>query len=876
MQYLSTDAIRDRFQKFFLERGHHRLPSYPLVPINDNSLLLINSGMAPMKPYFTGQQIPPSKRVVTCQKCIRTNDIDEVGTDERHGSFFEMLGNFSFGDYFKKEIIPWAWEFLTVVMEVPKEKLYISVYEEDDEAYDIWLNDVGIPAERIYRLGKEDNFWEVGNGVGPCGPCSEIHFDRGVEFGCGKDTCAVGCDCDRFMEIWNLVFTQFNQTEDGRYEPLEQKNIDTGMGLERMAIVMQRAKGIFDIDTSKGIKDTVKALANENAPEKSLNIITDHIRSCVFMASDGVLPTNEGRGYVLRRLLRRAVRHGRLAGIQGAFVGGVIEKVIETYKDAYAALGEKEQHILLSLTAEEQRFLETIEVGLNLLQKYTDALKENGQTVLSGADAFKLYDTYGFPPEVTKEILENAGFTMDTEGFEAEMNTQRERARNARVKTDYMGAEKTTFHEIPAGLATEFFGYTESETEAEVLAIVADGQVTDKAEQGQSVGLVLSKTVLYAESGGQKGDSGQVRANGLRVTITDCKKVAGNNTAHIGVIDKGTISVGDKVYVSYDQPTRAATMRNHSATHLLQKALREVLGGHVEQAGSDVSSARLRFDFTNFAPLTQDERDKVEALVNEHILDALNVSIAEVSLDEARRQGAMALFGEKYGDTVRMVNMGGWSVELCGGTHVNSTAQIGVFKLMSETGVSSGVRRIEAVTGAEALRVYKEAEAQLNAAALAAKTPADKLAERVAALVAENKQLKKDIAKQSSGAADGNTAEELFKQAEVINGMTVVIAKRDDTGTDALRELADQIKNRLTSGVLFLCAVNDGAVSFIASATDDAVKKGINCGKLVKEAAVICGGNGGGRPNHAQAGGKDASKADEALAQVKQSIETIF
>jgi len=868
MQFLTVNQIRDKFLDFFVQRKHFQLPSYPLVPQGDKSLLLINAGMTPMKPFFTGQEKPPAPRVATCQKCIRTIDIDEVGKDARHGSFFEMLGNFSFGDYFKKEVIPWAWEFLTKEMQLPIEKLLISVYEEDDEAYDIWHKDMGIPAEKIYRFDKSENFWE--HGVGPCGPCSEIHFDRGEAFSCGKANCALGCDCDRFMEIWNLVFIQLEKLEDGSYIPLKFTGIDTGMGLERISIIMQEAESFFEIDNVKTICNKVKELAKITNPTKeqrvSVNIIADHIRSVVFLASDGVLPSNESRGYVLRRLLRRAVRHGKALGLS-QFVNQVAQTVIDAHSHAYPALQEKSSHILQVLGAEESRFLEKLDTGMNLLQKHIDSLKSAGQAKLSGADAFKLYDTFGFPPDLTREILEDNGLEWDEDGFQTEMQDQKNRARAARGVSTYMGADETVYHKLPPNMQTEFCGYEENTCQAKILALIANGEIIQEAKTGQEVAIVLDKTPFYAAGGGQKGDSGNIAG----ATITDCITVAGNNTAHVGKVKEGVLRVGETVTAAIDTGRRRNIMCNHSATHLLQRALRDVLGDHIEQAGSEVTADRLRFDFTHFSPLTTEEKNKIETLVNERIWANALIEVTLTTPDEARKSGATALFGEKYGDTVRMIKMGDFSVELCGGTHLTATQQIGIFKLLSETGIASGVRRIEAVTGYTATKLYREAAATLTEAADICRVKPCEVVAKITGILAENKDLKKAVTHaqaETSGKEQGQIVENLIKNAETANGITLIAAKLENYDIEALRLLCDKLKAEMKSGCMMLCAVNsDGAAQFLASATDDAVKQGIHAGNLVKEAAALCGGGGGGRPNHAQAGGKDATKVDEALVQ---------
>jgi alanyl-tRNA synthetase len=882
MNYLTVDQIREKFLDFFIAKGHMVLPSFSLVPDGDKSLLLINSGMAPMKPYFTGQQAPPAPRVTTCQKCIRTGDIDEVGKDARHGSFFEMLGNFSFGNYFKEEVIPWAWEFVTNVMQMPVDKLYVSVYEEDDEAYHIWCDKVGLPPARIVRLGKDDNFWEVG--VGPCGPCSEIHFDRGAEAGCGKADCAVGCDCDRFMEVWNLVFIQLSKDENGVYSPLPTVGIDTGMGLDRMAMVLQNAPTIFEIDNAKAIRDKVLRMAEiksgeTDAQRVAVNIIADHIRSAVFMASDGVRPGSDGRDYVLRRLLRRAVRYGREIGLK-KFVAETAQTVIEAYSKGYPNLTEKSAHILQILNAEEARFLETLETGLSLLQKMIDALTKASQTRLNGADAFKLYDTYGFPPDITREILADAGLTLDQEGFDAEMQAQKERARAARGASTYMGADETVYHKLPPNLPTEFVGYNPDECTActgEILAMVVDSAVVGEAAEGQEAAVVLSRTPFYAASGGQVGDIGRIKsAAGCEILISDCIKVAGENIVHLGRVITGTARVNETVTAEIDETNRLAISRNHTATHMLHRSLKGLLGDHVEQAGSEVTADRLRFDFNHHEPLTAKQRNALEDLINALILSRHSVTTTVTTPDEARKRGAVALFGEKYGETVRMVAINDqsedYSVELCGGTHVGNTVEIGAFKLISESGIAAGVRRIEAATGKRAIALYREAADTLGDLTLLLKTTQAELPARITALLAENKELKKEAARKQAEAAKGQIeeiAQNLLSNAEVFNGLTLITAKLPGCDIELLRQLSDRLKAGITSGCLLLVATNSdtGAVQFLASATDDAVKKGIHAGNMVKAAAVFCGGNGGGKPNHAQAGGKDASKTDEALAQ---------
>ncbi|MBR0105218.1 MAG: alanine--tRNA ligase [Firmicutes bacterium] len=867
MKYMGVNEVREAFLKFFEGKDHLRLPSASLIPHNDNSLLLINSGMAPLKPFFTGQETPPRKRVTTCQKCIRTGDIENVGKTARHGTFFEMLGDFSFGDYFKNEIIPWSWEFVTKVMELPEDKLYVTVYQDDDEAATIWHEKVGVPKDRIFYMGKEDNFWE--HGTGPCGPCSEIYYDRGEEYGCGKPDCTVGCDCDRYMEFWNLVFTQFNAEPDGTYTELEQKNIDTGMGLERMATILQGVDSIFDVDTIKAIRDAVCGIAGvkygeDHKTDVSIRVITDHIRSVTFMTSDGILPSNEGRGYVLRRLLRRAARHGKLLGIKDLFLAKLSEVVIENSKDAYPQLEEKKDYIFKLLTVEETGFYKTIDKGMEILKADIEEMKAKGEKVMSGEKSFRLYDTYGFPTDLTLEILEEEGLSLDEDAFQAEMQLQKERARNARGTSTYMGADETIYHRLPVDMETAFAGYDVYENDSEIIAIIANDEVSDIAFEGNDVSVFLKETPFYAESGGQIGDNGIISTDKGKIEITDCIKVVGGKIAHIGKVIEGVVEVGDKAHAAIDVPRRMSISRNHSATHLLQKALRTVLGTHVEQAGSYVSADRLRFDFTHFAAMTPEEIEQVENMVNEKILEGLDVNISQCSMDEARQKGAMALFGEKYGDVVRVVDMGGYSIELCGGAHLKNTAQAGSFKIISENGVAAGVRRIEALTGVGALEFYKKEEDEIKEICKILKAKPDQLLTRLENLVKEEKSAKKELeaykAKAAAGAVDA-----LCENALDVNGVKIVASNAGDVDGDSLKTMGDKIKDKLGCGVVILASAGNGKVSFVVMATDDAVKKGANAGKIVKVAAECAGGGGGGKPNMARAGGKDASKIDEAL-----------
>ena len=875
MKYLGVNEIREEFLKFFESKDHLRLPSFPLVPRNDNSLLLINSGMAPMKAYFTGQEIPPSKRVTTCQKCIRTGDIDNVGKTARHGTFFEMLGDFSFGDYFKNEIVPWSWEFVTKVLEIPEDRLYVTIYEEDDETGKIWHDVVGLPWDRIVKLGKEDNFWE--HGTGPCGPCTEIYYDRGPEYGCDSPTCGVGCDCDRYMEFWNLVLTQFNAEEDGTYTELAMKNVDTGMGLERMATIMQGVDSIFDVDTVKSIRDAVCAKAGveygkDHKTDVSVRVITDHIRSVTMMTADGVLPSNEGRGYVLRRLLRRAARHGKLLGIEGEFLAELSKSVIACSGEAYPELVEKQDYIFKILSIEENSFYKTIDKGMEILKADMEEMKAAGEKVMSGEKSFRLYDTYGFPVDLTKEILAEEGMEIDEDAFTAEMKAQKERARSARAKSNYMGAAETVYNELPVELETAFAGYDVYDVaNAKIVALVANEAVAETAQAGDTVAVFLDRTPFYAESVGQVGDQGVIKTETGVVKVTNCVKVVGGKIAHMGEVTEGLVQVGEMACASIDVELRMASSRNHSATHLLHKALRTVLGTHVEQAGSYVSAERLRFDFTHFAAMTADEIKEVERLVNDAIFASYDVHTDEMSIDEARNRGAMALFGEKYGEVVRVVDMGGYSIELCGGAHLKNTAQVGSFKILSENGVAAGVRRIEAVTGKEALKHYQAQEDEIKEICRLVKSTPDKLLARLEQLLAEQKETAKELEKLKAKMA-GGAADEMLNSKVEIGGVAVLAAEVKDMDGNALRTMGDQLKQKLGSGVVVLASGKDGKVSLMAMATDDVVKKGVHAGNIIKAAAAVCGGGGGGRPNMAQAGGKDASKIADALEKAKAVV----
>ena len=867
MQKLGLNEIRERYLSFFESKDHLRHESFPLIPQNDPSILLINAGMTPLKPYFTGQEVPPRKRMTTCQKCIRTPDIERVGKTARHGTFFEMLGNFSFGDYFKKEATAWAWEFVTQDMKLPVDRVWVSIYQDDDEAFDIWTKEVGVSPDRIVRLGKADNFWE--HGTGPCGPCSEIYFDRGIEAGCGDPNCAVGCDCDRFVEFWNLVFTQFDKDEQGNYNPLPKPNIDTGMGLERLAAIMQGVNSLFDVDTVKNIMEHITrvtgvAYKQDANKDVSLRIITDHIRSTTYMVSDGVTPSNEGRGYVLRRLLRRAARHGKLLGVEKPFLFEVAETVINESKEAYPELEEKREYITNVIKAEEERFDETIDQGLNIVKEYIEELKQANQTVLSGKKAFKLYGTYGFPIDLTREILAEQGMEIDEEEYKKELITEQEKGRNAR-ETAAWGAD--IFAKLDKSISTQFVGYFEFAAISHVLAIVKEDQEVEKAVAGDEVTIILDQTPFYGESGGQVGDTGIIEADNVKVTVLDCKKQGEGKFLHICRVEKGTISKGDEVKAVIDLERRNAISRNHSTTHLLQKALRNALGNHVSQSGSLVTPDRLRFDFSHFSAMTQEEVEKVENEVNRMVLESLPIEANEMTIDEAKKMGATALFGEKYGNIVRLVKMGDYSLELCGGCHLNTTSQAGSFKILSETGVAAGVRRIEAVTGLGTLEYYKNKEEILNKTASLLKTNANDLSKKAEVLIAELKTAQKEIESLRGKLASGS-ADDMLQKAVEIKGVKVIASKVEGLDMDGLRNMGDTLRDKLASGLVVLATGSGDKVNFVVMATKDVVAKGIHAGNIIREVAKAAGGGGGGRPDMAQAGGKDASKIDEALSLV--------
>ncbi len=880
MKPYGVNELRKMYLEFFESKGHLAKGSYSLVPHNDNSLLLINAGMAPLKPYFTGQEIPPRKRMTTCQKCVRTGDIENVGKTARHLTFFEMLGNFSFGDYFKKEAIEWSWEFLTKVIGMDPERLYPSIYFEDEEAFEIWNRDIGIPADRITRFyrdenGKCDNFWE--HGAGPCGPCSEIYYDRGEKYGCHRPDCKVGCECDRFMEVWNNVFTQYDGDGKGNYTELANKNIDTGMGLERLAVVVQDVGSVFDIDTMKAIRDRICEIAGTSYGEEeekdiSIRLITDHIRSATFLISDGVMPSNEGRGYVLRRLIRRAARHGRLLGIQEQFLANLSQTVIAESKDGYPELEEKKAFILNVLTQEESKFDKTIDQGLAILKEMKAVMKGEGRTELSGEEAFKLYDTYGFPLDLTQEILAEDGMTLDEEGFKAAMENQRETARKRRKETNYMGADATVYDSIDPSITSVFVGYDRLTHESRVTVLTTETELTEALSDGQVGTIIVDETPFYATMGGQSADIGSIVGTEGEFTVKDTVKLSGGKIGHIGQMTRGMIKRGDQVLLQVEAENRSNTCKNHSATHLLHKALREVLGTHVEQAGSLVDGHHLRFDFSHFAAMTDEELSRVENLVNEKIEENLEVVTEEMSVEDAKRAGAMALFGEKYGETVRVLSMGDFSIELCGGTHVKNTGTISSFKITSESGVAAGVRRIEALTGKGVTAYYQQMEKSLEQAAKVLKTTPGKVTEKIEHLLAElkglqseNESMKSRLAKDALG--------DVMDQVKEIKGVNLLAASLKEVDMNGLRELGDQLKEKLGEGVILLASETEGKVNLMAMATDEAMKKGAHAGNLIKGIASLVGGGGGGRPNMAQAGGKNPGGIAEALEEAVRILE---
>ena len=868
MEKLGLNEIRKMFLEFFESKGHLIHESFSLVPQNDKSLILINSGMAPLKPYFAGLETPPRKRMTTCQKCIRTGDIDNIGYTDRHGTFFEMMGNFSFGDYFKQQSLEWGWEFITEHLKLPKDRLWATVYVDDDEAYSLWHNHIGLPEDRIVKLGKEDNFWEIG--IGPCGPCSEIYFDRGEEYGCNREDCKPGCDCDRYIEFWNHVFTQFDRDEEGNYTPLQHPNIDTGMGLERMACIMQETDSIFAIDTIKYVLDGVVELAGipykggKAKEDVSIRIITDHIRSVTFMISDGIMPSNEGRGYVLRRLLRRAARHGKLLGINGTFLANLADRVIAMSGEAYPALLEQQDYIKRILSVEEEKFRETIDQGMSIIQDYVDELKSVGDTVLDGEKVFKLYDTYGFPIELTVEILEESGCTADQDGFDKYMEQQKETARAARKSDDEIAWQDEDLGFFTSEDPTEFIGYDTLNAEVSIKAVLINRKPVDSISEGEEGIIILDKTPFYAEMGGQAGDTGTITTDNALLNVYDVVK-AKNLFAHKVKAVSGKIATGDTVTASVDKINRNNIARNHTATHILHAALKEVLGNHVKQAGSSVTADSLRFDFTHFEALSAEEIVKIEQLANEQIAAFTDVDTEILSVEDAKKSGAVALFGEKYGENVRVVSIGEFSKELCGGTHLHNSGQVGAIRITAESGVAAGVRRIEAITG---IGLYNELLAKDNLIKTLSeklKTQPSNLLHRAESLLDENKEIYKeleDLKKQSMG----DSAANLLAEAKLINGVKLVRAKFDDADISDLRELSDQLKSKESGLINVLASSANGKVTFLISVSDDILDKGYHAGKMIKEVAKIAGGGGGGKADMAQAGGKDASKIDEALA----------
>ena len=880
-KFYGENELRRMYLGFFESKGHLAMKSFSLVPHNDNSLLLINAGMAPLKPYFTGQEIPPRRRVTTCQKCIRTGDIENVGKTARHLTFFEMLGNFSFGDYFKHEAIHWSWEFLTQVLGLEEDRLYPSIYGEDDEAFEIWNKEVGVPAEKITRFyrdpetGECDNFWE--HGAGPCGPCSEIYYDRGEKYGCGRPDCKVGCDCDRFMEVWNNVFTQFEGDGKGGYTELAQKNIDTGMGLERLAVVMQDVDSVFDIDTMKAIRDKVCEMSGKKyqvdaLDDVSIRLITDHIRSATFMISDGIMPSNEGRGYVLRRIIRRAARHGRMLGIDGIFMAKLAATVINESKDGYPELEEKKDFIFKVLSQEEEKFGKTIDQGLSILSDMEKQMEADGVKVLSGENAFKLYDTYGFPMYLTQEILEEKGFSVDEEGFKKAMEVQRTTARKARKVTNYMGADETVYESVDPSVTTEFVGYDSLNCKSKITVLTTETEIVEALSDGEVGTVIVEQTPFYATMGGQQGDKGIIRTAAGEFQVEDTIKLLGGKVGHVGKMISGMMKTGDEADLSVDAALRAKICKNHSATHLLQKALREVLGTHVEQAGSYQDGERTRFDFSHFAAMTPEELEKVEKIVNDKIAEAIPVRTDVMTVDEAKKTGAMALFGEKYGETVRVVSMGDFSKEFCGGTHVKNTSEIAAFKIISENGVAAGVRRIEALTGDNVFAYYRNLEKELLEAAKAAKATPATLTEKIEhmqaeikALTSENESLKSKAAKEALG--------DVMDQIVEVKGVKLLASAVDGVDMNGLRDLGDQLKEQLGEGVIVLASSCEGKVNLIVMATDAAMKQGAHAGNLIKSIAGKVGGGGGGRPNMAHAGGKNPAGILEAIAEAKTALE---
>ncbi|MEG1255291.1 alanine--tRNA ligase [Clostridium sp.] len=879
MENMSLNEIRESFLKFFEGKEHLRLNSFSLVPKNDKSLLLINAGMAPLKPYFTGIQTPPSKRVTTCQKCIRTGDIENVGKTSRHGTFFEMLGNFSFGDYFKEEIIIWAWEYITEVLKISKDKLYVTIYLEDDEAFDIWTKKTDINPNRIFRLGKEDNFWE--HGAGPCGPCTEIHYDRQSELEEIKDAeeFVKASDEDRIIEFWNLVFTQFDGDGKGGYEKLANPNIDTGMGLERISTIMQGVDNIFEVDTIKNVLEHIcklsgTAYGKDKELDVSIRIITDHVRSVTFMIGDGIMPSNEGRGYVLRRLLRRAARHGRILGVKGTFLHELCDVVIESSKSAYGEIEDKKDYIKKVISLEEERFAETIDQGMDILKGYIEGLKNDNENTLSGEKAFKLYDTFGFPVELTEEILEEKGMNIDFDGFNKEMENQRNTARAARGTSNYMGSDEGALNSIPMEITTEFLGYETTKSKSRILSIICEDKFVDMVSVGQKCVVVTDKTPFYAEMGGQVGDVGAIKTSYCQGKVYDCKKSTRGNILHFVEITKGELKLNEEIQLEVETSVRNNICKNHTATHMLHEALKEVLGEHVNQAGSYVDSERLRFDFTHFSALTQEQLKQVEQNLNNEILKVYNVNTDVMTIEEAKEKGAVALFDDKYKDDVRVVSVGDYSKELCGGIHVRNSGEIGLFKVLSETGVAAGIRRIEAVTGVKAESYVNEKEELIKAMSATLKCGEKDLLNKLNSLLSTIKEKEKEIQglkeKLTSGVED-----EILEKIINIKGVNVIAAALNDIEGDALRNLCDKLKNKISDGIVVLGSRVSGKVQFVVMASKEAITKGAHAGKIVKEVATITGGGGGGRPDMAQAGGKLPEKLDEAISKVSEIIETL-
>lgn len=875
MRDIGLHEIRREFLEFFNEKKHMVAPSFSLIPKNDRSLLLINAGMVPWKPFFTGEKTPPSKRVTTCQKCIRTADIENVGKTDRHATFFEMLGNFSFGDYFKKETIQWSWEFLSEVLEISEENLWVSIYLNDDEAFEIWNKVIGVDKERIVRLGKEDNFWELE--VGPCGPCSEIYIDRGKEFGCGKSDCKPGCDCDRFIEVWNLVFTQYEKDESGEYHLLEHPNIDTGMGLERIATIMEGAKNIFEVKEIRKILNEVEKVSGktygvDHKIDTSIRIITDHARAMTFLVSDGVLPSNEGRGYVLRRLIRRAARHGKLLGINRSFLDIIVSTVIESWRVEYPEIKEREVQIKNIIVAEEEKFQETIHQGIHILEDYIKDIMNNNEKYLSGEKAFKLYDTYGFPLDLTKEILEEKELSVDEDEFDIHMEKQRERARKARGKSVNSDWKTNDSLESLKGYETEFKGYETLSIETEVIGISVDGSLTDSIEEGEEGLLILKETPFYAEKGGQVGDIGYIGKENSKGEVKDTQYTKGETIVHFTKMKSGKLNVGDIVYATVNLKNRKDIMRNHSATHLLHRALRDVLGEHVNQAGSIVLPTRLRFDFTHYEAVKDEELEEIEKIVNQKILDALEIKTIETSLQESKEMGVVGLFEDKYSNRVRVVQMGDYSKELCGGTHVNNTSNIGLLKITSESSIASGVRRVEAITGRSVYDYLNELENDIDNISNVLKTNKQDTVSRVQSIIDELKEKEKQIESLKSKMAS-SIVDEILSTKQVVNGIELLTYKVGNMDMNSLRDLGDKLKNALGSGVIVLASIDNEKLYFVSMVTKDLVKKGIHAGNTIKEVAKITGGGGGGRPDMAQAGGKDLSKVKKALNMVPSIIE---